>query len=371
MLGNYGTIYGNAFTGAANVATDDGVFHVPVTINGRDCSSKPGDSLQFLYGGNTLEALEKWYKANCGAYDERYVHFLCNDGDNTRVNGRMQLGLSNSFIMLYCTIEAPDGLLAGSTVRASVQPAADDNLSYSWHVGDSFLGSGDTVTLPDIEPGATAKVTLYVSVKIMVDGYPGFLDLSASATFSGVAYDVAVDYENDNLVITPRDGVTIDGAVAQAGNSQFGGVPVDGKCTLPLSYFGDKSFDASLYVYNDGGQLAGPTSLSLSRVTNTVSAEELSFSLADTANADGSRDATILWNSDAPLDIRVGISGEVYKGLRSGAVVPVPAGKAVTLYARTPGSAAEKLLPSCWVEFGSIDASDWLYLKVSSKELLS
>ena len=367
MLGNFGTIYGNAITGTARVETGDGVFHVPVTINGRDCSSKPGDSLRFLYGEKTLEALKNWYEANYGAYDERYVHFLCNDVRNTRVNGDMQLGLSNSFSMLYCTIEAPDGLLAGSTVRASVQQDADGDLSYSWHVGDSFLGSGDTATLPDIAAGATAKVTLYVSVEMMLDGVLHSLDLSASATFSGVAYDVAVDYENDNLVITPRDGVTIDGARVQVGTSTFDGIPVDGKCTLPLSYFGDKSFDARLYVYNnDSDQLGGPTSLSLSRVTNTVSAEELSFSLADTANADGSRDATILWNSDAPLDIRVGISGEVYKGLRSGAVVPVPAGKTVTLYARTPGSAAEKLLPSWWVEFGSIDASDWLYLNVSS-----
>ena len=177
---------------------------------------------------------------------------------------------------------------------------------------------------------------------------------------------MAVDYENDNLVITPRDGVTIDGALVQVGKYQSAGAPVGGICTLPLSFIEEDRFDAELYVYNNSGQLAGPTSLSLSRVTNTVSAEELSFSLADTANADGSRDATILWNSDAPLDIRVGISGEVYKGLRSGAVVPVPAGKAVTLYARTPGSAAEKLLPSWWVEFGSIDASDWLYLNVSS-----
>ena len=95
MLGNFGTIYGNAITGDAKVETDNGVFHVPVTINGEVYSSKPDDSLKFLYGGNALEALEEWYKANCGAYDERYVHFLCNDVRNTRVNGRMQLGLSN------------------------------------------------------------------------------------------------------------------------------------------------------------------------------------------------------------------------------------------------------------------------------------
>ncbi|MDO5324100.1 MAG: hypothetical protein Q4G06_08760, partial [Clostridia bacterium] len=297
---------------------------------------------------------------------------LCNDGKNTRVNGDMKLGLSNSFIMPYCTIEAPDGLLAGSTVRASVQQAAYDDLGYSWRVGDSDLGSGATAVLPDIAAGTTDEVTLHVYVDIMLDGGLDSLVLSASATFSGVAYDVAVDYENDNLVITPLGDVTIDGAFAQAGKYQSAGAPVGGKCTLPLSFIEEDRFDAELYVYNnDSGQLAGPTSLSLSRVTNTVSAEELSFSLANTANADGSRDATILWNSDAPLDIRVGISGEVYKGLRSGAVVPVPAGKTVTLYARTPGSAAEKLLPSCWVEFGSIDASDWLYLNVSSQKLLS
>ena len=368
FLINPGTIYGCEFpySGGAQVI-DAGTLYVPVTINGRDCSSKPGDSLRFLYGKNTLEALKEWYEANCGTYDELYVHFLCNDGKNTRVNRDMQLGLSNSFSMPYCTIEAPDGLLPGSTVRASVQQAAYGDLSYSWHVDGSELGRGDTVTLPDIEPGATAEVTLYVYVGMMHDGDFNYLELSASATFSGVAYDVAVDYENDNLVITPLGDVTIDGAFAQAGKYQSAGAPVGGICTLPLSFIEEDRFDAELYVYNnDSGQLAGPTSLSLSRVTNTVSAEELSFSLADTANADGSRDATILWNSDAPLDIRVGISGEVYKGLRSGAVVPVPAGKAVTLYARTPGSAAEKLLPSWWVEFGSIDASDWLYLNVSS-----
>ena len=188
MLTNYGTIYGCEFpySGGAQVIDAD-TLYVPVTINGRDCSSKPGDSLKFLYGDKTYEALKNWYKANCGAYDERYVYFLCNDGKNTRVNGDMQLGLSNSFSMLYCTIEAPDGLLAGSTVRASVQQDADGDLSYSWHVGDSFLGSGDTATLPDIAAGATAKVTLYVSVEMMLDGVLHPFELSASATFSGVA----------------------------------------------------------------------------------------------------------------------------------------------------------------------------------------
>lgn len=366
-LSNEGTIFGCKFLNFESLAVYPvGNLHVPVTINGKVYSSKPGDSLQFLYGEKTLEALEEWYKANCGAYDEGYVHFLCNDGKNTMVNSDMQLGLSNSFSMPYCTIEAPDGLVPGAKVHASVQQAADDDLSYSWSVGSLDLGSGDTATLPDIEPGATDEVTLHMYVKMMLDGSFDYLELSASATFSSVAYDVAVDYENDNLVITPLGDVTIDGAFAQAGKYQSAGAPVGGICTLPLSFIEENRFDAELYVYNNSGQLAGPTSLSLSRVTNIVSAEELSFSLADTANADGSRDATILWNSDAPLDIRVGISGEVYKGLRSGAVVPVPAGKTVTLYARTPGSAAEKLLPSWWVEFGSIDASDWLYLNVSS-----
>ena len=369
MLGNFGTIYGNAITGDAKVETDNGVFHVPVTINGEVYSSKPDDSLKFLYGGNALEALEEWYKANCGAYDERYVHFLCNDVRNTRVNGRMQLGLSNSFSILYCTIEAPDGLVSGSTVHASVQQDADGDLSYSWHVGDSFLGRGDTATLPDIAAGATAKVTLYVSVKIMVDGSPGFLDLSASATFSGVAYDVAVDYENDSLVITPRDGVTIDGALVQVGNSQFGGVPVDGKCTLPLSYFGDKSFDASLYVYNDGGQLAGPTSLSLSRAAANVDPADFTVTVADTANADGSRDVTVhCANSSKYNAIRV---GEKILDAAETIIRKVEPGQDVTVYARTPGSDADKKLPSQWVAVGTVEASKWVYLNVSSQELLS
>ena len=370
MLGNFGTIYGNAITGTANVETDNGVFHVPVTINGRDCSSEPGDSLQFLYGENALEALKNWYEANCGAYDFQFVHFLCKDGKNTRVNDGMQLGLSNSFSMPYCTIEAPDGLVPGAKVHASVQPAADDDLIYRWYVGNSDLGSGDTATLPDIEPGATAEVTLHVYVEMMLDGYPDYLELSASATFSGVAYDVAVDYENDNLVITPRDGVTIDGALVQVGNSQFGGVPVDGKCTLPLSYFGDKSFDASLYVYNnDSDQLAGPTSLSLSRATANVDPADFTVTVADTANADGTRDVTVHCANPSKYNaIRV---GEKILAAAETVSCKVQPGQDVTVYARTPGSNADKLLPSCWVEFGSIDASDWLYLKVSSQELLS
>lgn len=49
----------------------------------------------------------------------------------------------------------------------------------------------------------------------------------------------------------------------------------------------------------------------------------------------------------------------------------VEPGEDVTVYARTPGSDADEKLPSQWVEVGTVEASKWVYLKVSSTHTVS
>ena len=374
-LYNSGVIYKSGID-CENVNNEgNGVIHVRVTIDGVDCSSTPDTSWQFLYGANARTALNAWYANQHPEASTDGLHWVWIDGlppfQEISSGLTLESNFPNSlynFACLSCSIEAPDGLLAGSTVYAGFEAPKGYTADYTWyHDGEQFA-TGTEAVLPQLEPGASSTVELKVNNIKKSDVDPVNVELSASETFSGVAYDVTVDYEGDSLVITPRDGVTIDSAAVESGNLTIAGSSDGSSWTVPLSDCGD-DIDVRLYVYSEGKQLAGPTSLNLSRAGASVDPSDFTVTVAESANADGSRDVTVRCaNPDRYDAIRVG--ERIYAAAETVSCKVEP-GEDVTVYARTPGSDADEKLPSPWVEVGAVEASKWLYLNVSSQHRFS
>ena len=84
----------------------NGVIHVPVTINGEDCSSTPDTSWQFLWGDKALTALNAWYaKKHPGASTDglRWV-LVVNDMPYPEVNDfELQYSMQYDFVCLRCS----------------------------------------------------------------------------------------------------------------------------------------------------------------------------------------------------------------------------------------------------------------------------
>ena len=364
---NHGTIYGSRLDDCTVKNSPNGVVHVPVTINGKEYSSTPDSSVKFIYGGNALAALNEWYEANNPGASAADLVWL--DADNKGVTEQSTLELNNIFVFLgklRCSIDESDALMAGDTARADVETNIDyADMSCEWLYHGEVIGAGTTVVLPELTPGATDVITFKVKLTQDLNGIS--VEREVTATFSGVAYDVAVDYESDNVVITPLGDVTISGVDVTVNGNRIAGTLSDGVWTVPLTS-GNRYLDVAISVLGeDGAPLAGDRTLKLERPDADIYKDD--FSITVTHPGPELDDVVTITCAHPDHYKDISIAGAVYAGARE-IEISVKRDVDPTLYARNPGSNEKQQLISLW---GDVDntADNSVTLNVTSQHTLA
>ena len=286
-----------------------------------------------------------------------------------------RFGLSgNSFTLLgslWVGVSQPPVLYEGTTIRAVVDTDIKDvELTYKWTKNDGTpLGTGAELTLQGHGYNVQLEVTATVPGKTSVTRKVKLL--SSIMTVQPAAYSVSVDYENENLIITPLGENTFtevrvtvkDTTITKTIN------PADKSLAVSLEPFQLDKFQVDLEVLNGSTKLSGPELLSFTRAAADVRGEDFTIDVAPPAQARAARNVNVSCN--APEKYEKFRIKQVNYVSGTAATIESNAGDDVAVEARIPGSNEACLLPSVWSNAATIEGSKWLHLFVDTEGIIS